>query len=85
VFAVQYSGIQIILNTYQRQGFFRHPIFTEIFGAQWLRKRGEATGEYAAAFNPVPLPTLALIATAVGTYSSSIIIALTEFLRSSVH
>ncbi|KAG1790129.1 uncharacterized protein HD556DRAFT_1310914 [Suillus plorans] len=32
---------------------------------KWLRKRGEATHEYAAAFNPVPLPTLALIATAI--------------------
>ncbi|KAG1740272.1 hypothetical protein EDB19DRAFT_1908445 [Suillus lakei] len=49
----------------KREGFFRHPILTDIFGAQWLRKRGEAAGEYAAAFNPVPLPTLALIATAI--------------------
>ncbi|KAG1884749.1 hypothetical protein F4604DRAFT_1919257 [Suillus subluteus] len=48
-----------------RESFFRHLIFTEIFGAQWLRKRGEATGEYAAAFHPVPLPTLALIATTI--------------------
>ncbi|KAJ8579360.1 hypothetical protein M405DRAFT_848279, partial [Rhizopogon salebrosus TDB-379] len=36
-----------------------------IFGAQWLRKRGEAASEYAPAFNPVPLQTLALIATAI--------------------
>ncbi|KAG1797987.1 hypothetical protein EV424DRAFT_1316323, partial [Suillus variegatus] len=36
-----------------------------LLSVQWLRKRGEATGKYAAAFNPVPLPTLALIATAI--------------------
>ncbi|KAG2046126.1 hypothetical protein BDR06DRAFT_1015001 [Suillus hirtellus] len=55
----------VFQNPDKREGFFRHPIFTDIFGAQWLRKRGEAAGEYAAAFNPVPLPTLALIATAI--------------------
>ncbi|KAG1721616.1 hypothetical protein EDB19DRAFT_1917226 [Suillus lakei] len=55
----------VFRNPDKREGFFRHPISTDIFGAQWLRKRGEAAGEYAAAFNPVPLPTLALIATAI--------------------
>ncbi|KAJ8581325.1 hypothetical protein M405DRAFT_847110, partial [Rhizopogon salebrosus TDB-379] len=32
---------------------------------KWLRKRGEAVSEYAPAFNPVLLQTLALIATAI--------------------
>ncbi|KAG1740730.1 hypothetical protein EDD22DRAFT_851776 [Suillus occidentalis] len=63
--ALLHEHAYVFQNPDKRQGFFRHPIFTEIFGAQWLRKRGEATGEYAAAFNPVPLPTLALIATAI--------------------
>ncbi|KAG1883317.1 hypothetical protein F4604DRAFT_1920521 [Suillus subluteus] len=63
--ALLHEHAYVFQNPDKHQGFFRHPIFNEIFGAQWLRKRGEATGEYAAAFNPVPLPTLALIATAI--------------------
>ena len=57
----------------QHEGFFQHPIFSEIFGAQWLKRRGEATGEYAPAFNPVPLQTLSLIATAVSDFFLSMI------------
>ncbi|KAG1760633.1 hypothetical protein EDD22DRAFT_759042, partial [Suillus occidentalis] len=63
--ALLHEYAYVFRNPDKREGFFRHPIFTEIFGAQWLRKRGEAAGEYAAAFNPVPLPTLALVATAI--------------------
>lgn len=50
----------------QRQNIYRHPIILKLISIQWFKgPSSEAAGIYAPAFNPIPLPLIALVATAV--------------------
>ncbi|EPQ53845.1 hypothetical protein GLOTRDRAFT_131175 [Gloeophyllum trabeum ATCC 11539] len=51
----------------KRSGFYSHPIFVEIIAKQWFdpTKKTSDGIKYVDAFNPIPLPVLALVATAI--------------------
>ncbi|KIM73542.1 hypothetical protein PILCRDRAFT_725186 [Piloderma croceum F 1598] len=52
----------------KRSGLFANEIFAVLLAQQWFnpnKKSSEGVGDYAASFNPIPTPLIALIATAV--------------------
>lgn len=52
----------------QRKGKYAHVAFVRIIAEQYMgrkKKSCEGFGDYAASFNPIPGPLIALIATAV--------------------
>ncbi|KAF7795598.1 hypothetical protein EIP86_006761 [Pleurotus ostreatoroseus] len=50
----------------KRQGMYGHPIFEQIIARQWFaHPDSEGCGRYSREFNPMPLPLIALVATAV--------------------
>ncbi|KAF7793818.1 hypothetical protein EIP86_004939 [Pleurotus ostreatoroseus] len=49
-----------------RSGMYGHPIFEHIIARQWFAQADdEGCGLYSSQFNPMPLPVIALVATAV--------------------
>ncbi|KAF7799076.1 hypothetical protein EIP86_010306 [Pleurotus ostreatoroseus] len=53
-------------NPEKRQGMYGHSIFELIIYRQWfIRADSEGCGRYSKEFNPIPLPLIALVATAV--------------------
>ncbi|KDQ58870.1 hypothetical protein JAAARDRAFT_46540 [Jaapia argillacea MUCL 33604] len=53
----------------KRVGLYEHPIFAELIAQQWFKKRKRSTQAdglvYPQTFNPIPIPMLALVTTAV--------------------
>ncbi|KAJ3477590.1 hypothetical protein NLI96_g10349 [Meripilus lineatus] len=52
-------------NPDNRTGLFRHPIFFTVAMGVWFNSSRKDAIKFSQSFNPIPLPTLALIATAV--------------------
>jgi len=53
---------------FKHSGIFANEIFVVLLAQQWFdpnKKSSESVGDYAATFNPIPTPLLALIASAV--------------------
>jgi hypothetical protein len=57
-----------VLMFAKRSGLFANEIFAVLLAQQWFdpnKKSSEGVGDYAASFNPIPTPLIALIATTV--------------------
>ncbi|KIK79202.1 hypothetical protein PAXRUDRAFT_81139, partial [Paxillus rubicundulus Ve08.2h10] len=59
------GDLNVKAHTFDKQQLFCHPIIKDLIISQWFGAKGEGV-KYPEAFKGVPLPLLALVATAVG-------------------
>jgi len=66
---VLYLRVVSANNTFGKHtGLFTNEVFAILLAQQWFnlsKKSSEGVGDYAASFNPIPPPLVALLATAV--------------------
>lgn len=64
--SVFYSKYQILLDSNgKRKGIYNHPIIQKAVNVMWFKNKRDEGFVYPDLFNPIPVPSIALILTAV--------------------